>query len=98
MTFRERYDFDILVNEAERLVVEELERQLGEKDTSAICLCEDCIIDMAACALNTVKPIYRVTLLGKMYAQSQDQNQYEERIREAVSFAIEKVSKNPSHD
>jgi competence protein ComFB len=98
MTFQERYDFEALVNEAERLVVEELERQLEEPEYAGICKCQDCIVDMATFALNTVKPLYRATLLGRIYARSMDQTDYEESVRKAVRTAIDKISKNPSHD
>ena len=98
MTFQDRYDFDALVNEAERLVIEELERQLGAPEKAGVCTCQDCIVDMAACALNAVKPVYRVTLLGRMYAKSMDESEYEESVRDAVKVAIEKISKNPAHD
>jgi competence protein ComFB len=98
MTFRERYDFEALVNEAERLVIEELGRQLELPDHAAICKCQECVVDMAAFALNAVKPLYRVTLLGRIYTRSMDQTEYEVSVGEAVKTAIAKISRNPSHD
>ena len=53
MALRDSYDFDSLVNEAERLVLEEL--QSGLPGTPGICRCQDCVLDMAAFALNNVK-------------------------------------------
>lgn len=98
MAFIDEYDFDILVNEAEKLVVTELERQLKEYP-GEICRCGECIIDMAAMALNTVKPLYRVSLLGTLYAaQAINEESYAQSIRDAVSNSIEKVRKNPAHD
>jgi competence protein ComFB len=97
MPFGRSYDFDILTNEAERLVLTELERQLDERE--GLCLCEDCVLDMAAYALNAVKPMYRVSLLGSMYAaHAMDEDSYARQVRSAVSQAIDKVSANPSHD
>ncbi len=99
MPFTRSYDFDILKNEAERLVLSELERQLDERGAEGICLCEDCVLDMAAFALNAVKPMYRVSLLGTMYAaHAMDQESYAESVRAAVEAGIDKVSSNPSHD
>jgi len=99
MPFMQSYTFDVLVNEAERLIVAELERQLDEKIPDSICLCNDCILDMAAYALNLVKPLYRVSLLGSLYTQrAMEWDSYSVSIRQAVSQAIEKISKNPSHD
>jgi competence protein ComFB len=98
MPFTRTYDFDILTNEAERLVLSELERQLDERG-EGICLCEDCVLDMAAYALNTVKPMYRVSLLGSMYAaHAMSEESYAQQVRAAVAQAIDKVSENPSHD
>jgi competence protein ComFB len=54
---------------------------------------------MAAMALNAVKPYYRFSLLGTLYAaQALSEESYALSVKEAVSNAIEKVRKNPSHD
>jgi competence protein ComFB len=98
MGIRDRYDFGVLVNEAERMVTDELERRLAELNDPTICVCEDCVLDMAAFALNAVRPIYRVSLLGTMYAHALEGSAYEEEIRKAVDAAITKVHSNPSHD
>ena len=99
MALIDEYDFELLKNEAENLVLHELGRQL-EIYANPICRCNDCVLDMAAMALNTVKPLYRVSLLGTLYAATamDQQNAYASSVREAVFTAIEKVRKNPSHD
>ena len=98
MAFKDEYDFEHLKNEAENLVIQELGRQLEEyKDT--ICRCNDCIVDMAAIALNNVKALYRVSLLGTLYtATAMEEKSYAKKIKEAVSGAIKKVHNNPSHE
>jgi competence protein ComFB len=54
---------------------------------------------MAAMALNSVKPLYRFSLLGSLYAsQAMSEESYASSVREAVSAAVEKVKNNPSHD
>ncbi|MDA8427193.1 MAG: late competence development ComFB family protein [Treponema sp.] len=98
MSFRDNYDFGVLVNEAERMVIDELERRLTELNDPAICVCEDCVLDMAAFALNTLKPVYRVSLLGTMYAHAMDNGQYAGEVEKAVNAGIAKVHANPSHD
>jgi competence protein ComFB len=98
MPFKNDYDFDLLVNEAKRLVLDELQTQLEAK-TGQICVCEDCVLDMATFALNSVKPLYRVSLLGSLYAaHAMDEASYAESVRQAVAQAVERVSANPSHD
>jgi competence protein ComFB len=97
MTF-EGYDFENLVNEAEKLVIAELERQLASY-TQQICRCNECVVDMAAHALNMVKPLYRVSLLGTLYAsQAMSEESYAQGVRTAVAQAIEKIRKNPAHE
>jgi competence protein ComFB len=94
----ENYDFELLKNEAEKMVLDELGRQL-EAFEGEICTCNECVVDMAAMALNAVKPYYRFSLLGTLYAaQALSEESYAASIREAVANAIEKVRKNPSHD
>ena len=98
MAFIDNYDFEHLKNEAEKLVLEELGRQL-ETYSLPLCRCNECVMDMAAMALNTVKPLYRVSLLGSLYtATAMDEKPYATSIREAVFNSIEKVRKNPSHE
>ncbi|MDR2663596.1 MAG: late competence development ComFB family protein [Treponema sp.] len=98
MAFADVYDFEILKNESEKLVIEELERQLAAYGTE-ICRCNTCVVDMAAIALNTVKPLYRVSLLGTQYAsQAMTEAAYARALQEAVARAIDKVRKNPAHD
>ena len=97
MSLKDAYDFEFLVNEAERLVLDELERQLEEDTDGKICKCQECVLDMAAFALNNVRPAYRASLMGKLYAYNVEDSEYGDEIRSAVSLAIEKVRKNPMH-
>ncbi len=94
MGLRERYDFDILVNEAEKMVIDELERQAALPQNQDICRSSDCVLDIAAYALNLVQPLYRANLLGRLYADALDREHAAE-IRSAVERAIEKIRSNP---
>jgi competence protein ComFB len=98
MAFIDGYDFELLKNEAENLVLNELGQQL-ESYEGEICTCNDCVVDMAAIALNSVKPLYHFSILGTLYAsQAMTDTEYSESIRSAVHAAIEKVRRNPSHE
>ena len=96
MALKDLYDFDSLVNEAERTVLAELEAQMAV--TPHICKCQDCVLDMAAYALNNVKPTYRVSLMGSVYARAANDVEYAAEIGRAVADAIKKIKANPSHD
>ncbi|MDR2184863.1 MAG: late competence development ComFB family protein [Treponema sp.] len=98
MVFTDEYDFDLLVNEAEKKIIAELEQQLNAHEGD-ICRCSECVLDMAAMALNAVKPMYRVSLLGSLYAaEAINEESYTKSVRNAVARSIEKVRKNPAHD
>ena len=96
MVFKDQYNFESLVNEAEELVVAEIGRQLPEYPN--ICTCSECILDVAAYALNRVRPRYRVSLLDTVYVHSKERSAYLREIRRAVADGILKVSTNPPHD
>ncbi|MBI9108391.1 MAG: late competence development ComFB family protein [Spirochaetales bacterium] len=97
MGFKEDYELEYLENEAESLVFKELEDQLSEDWAKDICKCQDCVLDMAALSLNTIKPFYRVSLLGKVYAGSLTGSDYTDEVKKAVTNSIVKISSNPSH-
>jgi len=98
MAFIEEYDFELLKNEAEILVIREMEQQL-KNEPGKMCRCNECIVDIAAIALNSVRPLYRFSLLGALYAsQAMTEQAYADSVKEAVSQAIKKVKKNPAHD
>ncbi|MCL2208609.1 MAG: late competence development ComFB family protein [Treponema sp.] len=97
MAFVDEYDFNLLKNEAENLVIAEMEQQLASE--SEMCRCNECIVDIAAISLNSVKPLYRFSLLGTLYAsQAMSEQIYAETVKKAVAVAIKKVKKNPAHD
>jgi competence protein ComFB len=98
MALADTYNFELLKNEAEKLVLDELEIQLA-RTSEEICRCNDCIVDMAAMALNNVRPLYRFSILGTLYAaQAKNEPNYADTIQQAVAQAIQRVSSNPSHD
>ena len=98
MAFIDNYNFEYLQNEAEKLVLAELDRQL-QSFTKPVCLCNDCVVDMAAMALNMVKPLYKASLLGTLYvSRAMEEKEYAASLQKAVFNAIDKVSKNPSHE
>jgi competence protein ComFB len=98
MAFIDEYDFDLLKNEAENLVIEEIERQL-QYEPEEMCRCNECIVDIAAITLNAVKPLYRFSLLGTLYAsQAMTEQFYTDSVKFEVSKAIRRVRSNPGHD
>ena len=95
MGLNEIYNFDYLKNEAEELVKDVLEREM--KNDTTICDCQDCVLDMIGFALNNIRPLYKTSLKGSLYAAATVHEKYMDAVEEAVKFAIEKIKKNPSH-
>ena len=98
MAFIDEYNFDLLKNEAEQLVIYEMEQQLKSAPQD-MCRCNECVVDIAAIALNAVKPLYRFSLLGTLYAsQAMTEQSYADSVKQSVALAIKKVRSNPGHD
>lgn len=92
MKLEDRFGFEDLINEAERLVLTELGRQLEVAD-AGVPQDEEHVLDMAAYALNHVRPMYRVNLLGRLYANTFSE-EHGEDIRAAAAEAIRVVTRN----
>ncbi len=97
MDLEKNYDLTFLVNDTERMVLEELGRRMENAEEDNICDCQECTLDTAALALNLLKPRYHSSLLGTMYAHAAEMGEYANQVRAAVDEAIGKVRDNPSH-
>jgi competence protein ComFB len=97
MDLEKNYDLTILVNDTERMVLDELGRRLDSAGVEGVCICQDCVVDMAALALNTLKPHYHASLLGTMYAHAVEEGGFAEEVRKAVDASMVKVKANPAH-
>lgn len=63
------------------------------------CNCDKCKLDIAAIALNNLKPNYVVTKSGYLYAKALNLNyQFNTDVIAAVTRAMEIVGKNPQHE
>lgn len=97
MDIEKLYDLSPLVNDTERLVLEELGARLEEETANGLCDCQDCVLDVITLALNALKPRYHASLMGTMYAHAAELNGYTNTVKEAVDKAIFRVRANPSH-
>lgn len=94
MSLETTYDLTPLVNQMERQVFEELEKQLDAIPDGDICKCNDCVLDMACMALNKLPPWYRVSLMGSLFSELES-GKIQKQVAEKVAAAIEKISLNP---
>jgi competence protein ComFB len=96
MSFKEKYPVGSLINENEEAVFTMLDKLLAElKD---ICTCQDCMMDVAAIALNNLKPNYRVFLLRPVHRDDGLVKAHFKEIEEAVRKALAVVMARPHHD
>ncbi len=83
-------------NYMEDVVIHLLYNIVRERDD--ICKCEKCLRDIAALALNSLKPHYVVSEKGEVYSRVLNMSiQFEADATAAITEAINKVSQNPRH-
>jgi competence protein ComFB len=96
MAIRDDFHLEDLKNIAEDLVIDQMEIQLKVKHPE-LEITEDLVLDVAAYALNLVKPMYRVNLMGRMYAPAFSEI-YHNEVVNAVEAAISKIVSHPGID
>ncbi|QQY80601.1 competence protein ComFB [Keratinibaculum paraultunense] len=86
-----------LKNLKEKQVMDVIDKILKNRDD--VCKCNKCKLDIAAIALNNLKPKYVVTEKGSLYAKSNILDyQYDVDLIKEVTKAIEIVKEKPRHD
>ncbi|NLV17563.1 MAG: late competence development ComFB family protein [Syntrophomonadaceae bacterium] len=84
-------------NVMEKMVSDSIERVLREYPDS--CQCEKCRDDIAAFALNQLKPKYATTHKGEIISKAQClETQYSLDVITALTLAVERVSRQPRHE
>lgn len=87
----------MLVNLMEKEVIHVVDKVL--KDMDGVCKCGQCRMDIAAIALNNLKPNYVVSEKGEVYSKVNNMNyQFNTDVVTAVTTALEMVKNNPKHD
>ena len=77
-----------------------VEKAIGEylRNEKEICTCDQCAADMAAMALNQLKPHYATTTRGAAMLDSKQKNlEFVVQVVSAIKGAAEKVKQNPRH-
>jgi len=99
MALKDEYDFDLIINEIQNIVIEELERELAKEEFKDVCRCQDCILDITALALNHLKPAYRseLSFRGLMYKENLHTAKKNSAVEKIVRESIKKIQDNPAH-
>lgn len=83
-------------NVVESLVWNNLDSVLARKEGA--CRCERCRADIAAYALNRLKPRYVVTAKGEVYVKAEFLTpQFQLDVITALAEAVNQVSEHPNH-
>ena len=98
MDIEKEYDLSLLHNDTLGFVLKEMGERLEHAQEEGFCLCQDCVLDAIALAMNMLKPYYHASLLGNMYANAALENTYAREVKIAVQEALQKIKNNPSHD
>jgi len=103
MGFRDSYDMRELVNVTQDFVFDAIDAIVPARPE--ICKCQDCMLDVAAIALNTMAPWYCVGKFSSLprgvrrlrhYVPDKEKDMAEQA-KAAVEAAIEMVRKHPHH-
>ena len=95
MSFKEKYSVESLINENVEEVFKAIDKVLAEGE--GFCTCQDCMLDVAAIALNNLQPNYRVFLMRPIHRDSEIVQSHLQKVEEAVRQAIAVVKKRPHH-
>lgn len=86
-----------LRNLMEDVVKDTINKLLSEDEN--ICHCDKCKLDIAAIALNNLKPKYVVTEKGHLYGKVDTMNyQFDADLIKEITKAMQIVKKQPHHD
>ena len=96
MSFKKKYPVESLINENEEEVFNVIDEVMAKgKD---ICACQDCMMDIAAIALNNLTPHYRVFLVRPIHRDSEYVKARLQKVEEAVQKALAVVKARPHHN
>ena len=95
MSFKEKYSVESLINENVEEVFKAIDKVLAEGE--GFCTCQDCMLDVAAIALNNLQPNYRVFLIRPVHRDSEIVYKHLKKVEEAVRKAVAIVKKRPHH-
>lgn len=86
---------DEIVNQNEASVLR-LVDSLQQKG-SLPCTCRDCLLDIAAIALNSLGAHYTVSLHQELYVTPEQVRERQNQVQAAVDMACQKVRERPHH-
>jgi len=96
MKLDERYNLDGIGNRSQEIVYEAIERLVTEG--TAMCTCEECVMDLAAWTLNHVTPRYYTSLLSPLNPDPLLEHKVRVEVELAIASGLKRLKAHPHHE
>jgi len=96
MKLNERYDLESIGNRSEQIVWEAIQRLVDEG--TAMCTCEECVLDLVAWTLNHVTPQYYTSLLSPLNPDPARDRKIRVEVDLAIASGLKKLKAHPHHE
>ena len=96
MKLNERYNLDSIGNRSQEIVHDAIGRLVGEG--TAMCTCEECVLDLAAWTLNHVTPRYYTSLLSPLRPDPLLEHKMRVEVDLALASGLKRLRAHPHHD
>lgn len=96
MKLNERYDLESIGNRSEQIVWEAVGRIVEEG--TAMCTCEECVLDLVAWTLNHVTPQYYTSLLTPLNPDPAWERKMRVEVELAIASGLKKLKAHPHHE
>jgi len=95
MKLSERYNLDSIGNSSQETVYEAIEKLVEEG--TALCTCEECVMDLVAWTLNHVTPRYYTSLLSPLSPDPSLAHKVRVEIDLAIASGLKRLKEHPHH-
>ncbi len=95
MKLDERYNLESIGNRSEQLVWEAIERLVDEG--TAMCTCQECVLDLVAWTLNHVTPQYYTSLLTPLNPDPARDRKVRVEVELAIASGLKRLQAHPHH-
>ncbi len=96
MKLNERYNLDSIGNRSEQMVWQAIGRLVEEG--TAMCTCEECVLDLVAWTLNHVTPQYYTSLLTPLNPDPARERKMRVEVDLAIASGLKKLKAHPHHE
>jgi len=96
MKLNEAYDLESIGNRSEQIVDEAIGRLVEEG--TALCTCQECVLDLVAWTLNHVTPQYYTSLLMPLNPDPARERKLRVEVDLAIASGLKKLKAHPHHE